>query len=418
MTAIDDTTDARRGDTPDRIPTGRRHGFGDDVRAWFENVKAGEIGSLPVVVGLIIIAVIFQVQNDRFLSAQNLTNLIVQMSPVAIIAIGIVFVLLIGEIDLSVGVVSGVGGIILARLLVPDGNEVPWFVAIAVSALVALTIGLLHGVFVAKLGVPSLIVTLATFFIGTGIVLALAGQQGLIRVQNETIIDIASTFLSDGVGWILAIVAVAIYAAAMYSSDRANLAQGLSSQAMSMFAAKVALAAVIALGVVAITNNDRGFPLVGLILLIVAVVWAVIAERTRFGRHIYAVGGNEEAARRAGIDVDRIKIACFMITSFMAAFGGLVLASRLRSVDNSAGGGTLLLYSIASAVIGGTSLFGGRGKVSSALKGALVIASVESGMGLLGYPSDRKFIVTGFILLLAVTIDSGTRRARQSSGRA
>ena len=272
--------------------------------------------------------------------------------------------------------------------------------------------------FVAKLGVPSLIVTLATFFIGTGIVLALAGQQGLIRVQDDTIIDIASTFLSDGVGWVLAGVAVLVYAATMYASDRANLTQGLSSQAMSMFGAKVGVAAIFAFGVVAITNNDRGFPLVGLILLVSAVFWAVVAERTRFGRHIYAVGGNEEAARRAGINVDRIKIACFMITSLMAAFGGIVLASRLRSVDNGAGGGTLLLYSIASAVIGGTSLFGGRGKVSSALKGALVIASVESGMGLLGYPSDRKFIVTGFILLLAVTIDSGSRKARQSSGRA
>ncbi len=411
-------TDTQESAVESGVPIGRRESTSAGVSSWLENVKAGEIGSLPVVVGMIIIAVIFQVQNDKFLSAQNLTNLIVQMTPVAIIAIGIVFVLLIGEIDLSVGVVSGVAGIILARLLIPDGNEIPWFLAIAVSALAALTIGFIHGLFVAKLGVPSLIVTLATFFIGTGIVLALAGQQGLIRVQDDTIIAIASTFLSDGVGWVLAIVVVLIYAGSMYASDRANLRQGLSSQSMSMFGAKVAVAAVCAFGVVTITNNDRGFPLVGLILLVTAVIWAVVAERTRFGRHIYAVGGNEEAARRAGINVDRIKIACFMITSFMAAFGGLVLASRLRSVDNSAGGGTLLLYSIASAVIGGTSLFGGRGKVSSALKGALVIASVESGMGLLGYPSDRKFIVTGFILLLAVTIDSGTRRARQSSGRA
>lgn len=400
------------------VAEGSRESFAAGFSSWLENVRAGEIGSLPVVVGMIIISVIFQVQNDKFLSAQNLSNLIIQMAPVAFIAIGVVFVLLIGEIDLSVGVVSGVGGIILARLLVPDGNEVSWYVAILISSAVALAIGLVHGVFVAKWGVPSLIVTLSTFFIGTGVVLALAGQQGLVRVQNETIIDIAATFLSSGVGWALAGVAVIVYAAAMYTSDRANLEQGLTSQSMAMFGAKIALAAMIAFGMVAITNSDRGFPLVGLIMFATAILWAVIAERTRFGRHIYAVGGNEEAARRAGINVDRIKIACFMITSFMAAIGGLVLASRLRSVDNSAGGGTLLLYSIASAVIGGTSLFGGRGKVSSALKGALVIASVESGMGLLGYPSDRKFIVTGLILLLAVTIDSGTRRARQSSGRA
>ena len=413
-----DSTGSEPAPTSEPELDGERIGFGDGVSAWFDNVRAGEIGSLPVVIGMIVISIIFQVQNDRFLSAQNLTNLIVQMAPVAFIAIGVVFVLLIGEIDLSVGVVSGVAGIILARLLVPDGNELPWPAAIAIAAVVALGIGVLHGLFVAKLGVPSLIVTLSTFFIGTGVVLALAGQQGLVRVQNETIIDIASTFLSDGIGWAIAVAAVAVYAASVYSIDRANLSQGLASQSWTTFAVKVALAAVFAFGTVLITNNDRGFPLIGLILLVVSVLWAVIAERTRFGRHIYAVGGSEEAARRAGIDVDRIKIACFMITSFMAAFGGLVLASRLRSVDNSAGSGTLLLYSIASAVIGGTSLFGGRGKVSSALKGALVIASVESGMGLLGYPSDRKFIVTGCILLLAVTIDSITRRSRRSSGRA
>ena len=413
-----DPTDSGIDGSDETPPSGKRIAFSDGVSAWFDNLRSGEIGSLPVVIGMIVISIIFQFQNDKFLSAQNLTNLIVQMAPVAFIAIGVVFVLLIGEIDLSVGVVSGVAGIILARLLVPDGNEVPWFVAIVLSALVALAIGVLHGVFVAKLGVPSLIVTLATFFIGTGIVLALAGQQGLVRVQNDTIINIASTFLSDGIGWALAAGAVVLYAASMYSTDQASLSQGLAAQSWTTFTVKTALAATFAFGTVAITNHDRGFPLVGLILVVVAVMWAVVAERTRFGRHIYAVGGSEEAARRAGIAVDRIKIACFMITSFMAAFGGLVLASRLRSVDNSAGSGTLLLYSIASAVIGGTSLFGGRGKVSSALKGALVIASVESGMGLLGYPSDRKFIVTGCILLLAVTIDSVTRRSRRSSGRA
>ena len=178
------------------------------------------------------------------------------------------------------------------------------------------------------------------------------------------------------------------------------------------------LAAVFAFGTVAITNKDRGSPLSGVTLALVTVGRLGIAERTRFGRHVYAVGGNAEAARRAGIDVDRIKIACFMIASFMAAFGGLVLAARLRAVDNSAGQGNLLLNVIAAAVIGGTSLFGGRGKVTSAIQGALVIQSVESGMGLLGWPSDRKFIVTGAILLLAVTIDTVTRRARQTSGRA
>ena len=390
----------------------------EGVRRWVDNVRSGEIGSLPVVLALIVIAIIFQSQNDKFLSAQNLTNLIVQMAPIATISLGIVFVLLIGEIDLSVGAVSGVGGIVIARLILPDGNELPWYLAIAIALVLAVAIGGVHGFFVARLGVPSLIVTLSTLFIGTGVVLALAGQQGLIRVQDQTVIDIANTFLSDGLGWALAIAAVLIFAVSQFVSDRASLTQGLTAQSWAAFGAKIAVVALVVLALVAVTNNDRGFPLIGLILALATVGLLVLAERTRFGRHIYAVGGNEEAARRAGINVDGIKIACFMIASFMAVLGGLVLASRLRSVDNSAGGGNLLLNAIAAAVIGGTSLFGGRGKVTSAIQGARVIASVESGMGLLGWPSDRKFIVTGCILLLAATIDTVTRRNRQSAGRA
>ena len=411
-------TDAAAGGLDNTVAKGTRMSPQDGLRRWLDNVRSGEIGSLPVVLALVVIAVIFQSQNDKFLSSQNLTNLIVQMAPIAIISIGIVFVLLIGEIDLSVGVVSGVGGVIIARLILPDGNELPWYLAVAIALIVAILIGGIHGFFVARLGVPSLIVTLATLFIGTGVVLALAGQQGLIRVQDDTVIGIANTFLSDGVGWALAVCAVAIYAVSQFLTDRASLTQGLTAQSWASYLLKVGIAAIGALVTVAITNNDRGLPLIGVILAVATVSWLLIAERTRFGRHIYAVGGNEEAARRAGINVDGIKVACFMIASFMAVFGGLVLASRLRSVDNSAGGGNLLLNTIAAAVIGGTSLFGGRGKVTSAIQGALVIASVESGMGLLGWPSDRKFIVTGCILLLAVTIDTVTRRTRQSAGRA
>ncbi len=407
-------TSTTRSSTPEPA----RQTLGEGLNTWIANVRAGDIGSLPVILGLIAITIIFQVQNDRFLSAQNLTNAIVQMAPIAFISTGVVFVLLIGEIDLSVGAMSGVGGVIIARLLVPDGNEINWVLALGVAAIVAVLVGGVHGWFVTKLGVPSLIVTLATFFMGTGVVLALAGQQGLIRVQDPTVIGIANTFLSDTIGWLVAVSAVAIYAISLFVTDRANLAQGLTAGSWAAFGGKVTMAAIVAFGTVAITNADRGLPLVGLILGVTVVVWLTIAERTKFGRHIYAVGGNAEGARRAGINVDRIKISCFMIASFMAAFGGLVLASRLRSVDNSAGGGNLLLNSIAAAVIGGTSLFGGRGKITNAVQGALVIAAVESGMGLLGWPSDRKFIVTGFILLLAVSVDTVTRRARQTSGRA
>lgn len=397
---------------------GQRESFREGFKTWTLNIQAGDIGSLPVVLGILVITIIFQVQNDKFLSAQNLTNLIVQMAPIAFISTGVVFVLLIGEIDLSVGVMSGVGGIIIARLLIPDGNEVPWFVAVFVAAIVAIIVGTIHGLLVTKLGVPSLIVTLATLFIGMGVVLELAGQQGLIRVQDSTVIGIANTFLSPTVSWLVALLAVVAFAATQFAGDNANLVQGLPAQSWAAFGSKVAIAALSAAAVVMVTNKDRGLPLVGLLMGITVVGWLIVAERTRFGRHIYAVGGNAEAARRAGINVDRVRIACFIIASFMAAFGGLILASRLRSVDNSAGRGDLLLNSIAAAVIGGTSLFGGRGKITSAIQGALVIAAVNSGMGLLGWTSSRKFMVTGAILLLAVTIDSVTRRTRQTSGRA
>lgn len=411
MIAAESATEARPA-------VGQRESFREGFKAWTLNIQAGDIGSLPVVLGILVITIIFQVQNDKFLSAQNLTNLIVQMAPIAFISTGVVFVLLIGEIDLSVGVMSGVGGIIIARLLIPDGNEVPWFVAVFVAAIVAIIVGTIHGLLVTKLGVPSLIVTLATLFIGMGVVLELAGQQGLIRVQDSTVIGIANTFLSPTVSWLVALLAVVAFAATQFAGDNANLVQGLPAQSWAAFGSKVAIAALSAAAVVMVTNKDRGLPLVGLLMGVTVVGWLIVAERTRFGRHIYAVGGNAEAARRAGINVDRVRIACFIIASFMAAFGGLILASRLRSVDNSAGRGDLLLNSIAAAVIGGTSLFGGRGKITSAIQGALVIAAVNSGMGLLGWTSSRKFMVTGAILLLAVTIDSVTRRTRQTSGRA
>ncbi len=400
-------------------PVGKRLSFAENARGWIQNLKSGEIGSLPVVLGLVLIAVFFQAQNDRYLSAQNLTNLLVQMAAIATISTGIVFVLLIGEIDLSVGAMAGVGGVIIARLIVPDGTaEVPWYVALGLALLVGIVVGGIHGWFVAKIGVPSLIVTLATLFIGRGVVLAGTGKQGLIRVQDDSVIGIANTFLQPSVAWTIAIGAISIYAVTNYLSDRNAMSQGLSAQSWSMYVARTSLAAVMVLGVVAVTGNDRGLPLITVLLGAAVVILTVFAERTHFGRYIYAVGGNAEASRRAGINVDRIKIACFMIGSFMAVLGGLVLASRLRSVDNSAGEGNLLLNSIAGAVIGGTSLFGGRGKISSAIQGALVIASVESGMGLLGWPSDRKFMVTGAILLIAVTVDTVSRRTRQSSGRA
>ena len=400
------------------IPKGRRMSTMEGITQWKNGLSSGDIGSLPVVLGLIVITVIFQVQNENFLSAQNLTNLILQLASIALIATGIVFILLIGEIDLSVAAIAGVGAMLIARLVAPDGNEIPWILALVVTAVVAIGIGLVHGYFVAKLGVPSLIVTLATFFVLRGLVQGpIAGGTGLIRVTEPAILDVANRFLGNGIAWTLGVLAVAIYTIVLVLDDRTAISQGLTAQSQVALAGRIGVATVMTFGIIAITTSDRGLPLLAVILALFVTGWTVVAERTRFGRHVYAVGGNEEAARRAGINVERIKFACFAIGAFMAAVGGLVVASRLRSADNAIPVSNLLLNSIAAAVIGGASLFGGRGRVINALQGALVIGAVESGMGLLGWPSDRKFIVTGCILLLAVTIDTVTRRARQSSGR-
>lgn len=397
---------------------GRRMTTGEGITRWREGLSSGDIGSLPVVLGLIVITIIFQAQNSNFLSAQNLTNLILQLASIAMVSTGIVFILLIGEIDLSVAAIAGVGAMLIARLVAEDGNEIHWLIALAIVAVAAVAIGLFHGFFVARLGVPSLIVTLASFFILRGLVQGpIAGGTGLIRVTNPAIVDVANRFLSNTVAWAIGLLAVAVYAIVLVIDDRTTIAQGLTAQSTAGLVTRIVAAAVLTLGIVAITTSDRGLPLLAVIIGCFIAGWTVVAERTRFGRHVYAVGGNAEAARRAGINVERIKISCFAIGAFMAAVGGLVVASRLRSADNAIPVSNLLLNSIAAAVIGGASLFGGRGRIINALQGALVIGAVESGMGLLGWPSDRKFMVTGCILLLAVTIDTVTRRARQTSGR-
>jgi D-xylose transport system permease protein len=388
------------------------------ARRWWTDVKSGELGSLPIIVGLIIIAIVFQVQNDRFLTAGNFVNLIVQTAPYAVIAMGVVFVLLLGEIDLSIGYVSGVAGVLTALLLTPDGNELPTAVAIFLALAAGAAIGMLQGIIITKLGVPSFVVTLAGLLGWNGVVLLLIGSRGTVILQNDFVIGLANDFMAKGVAWILAIACVVAYAATQFARLRSRRKLGLAIDPLPIVALRIAGLAAALLIVVAVANQDRGIPWVMVLVGALYVFWTFVLARTRFGRHIYAVGGNQEGARRAGINVDRIKIACFAICSFMAALGGIVLASRLRSVDTNSGGGQVLLYSIAAAVIGGTSLFGGRGHVKSALLGALVMISIDNGLGLLGLSSGTKFVVTGGVLLLAVTVDSVSRRAQASSGRA
>lgn len=390
------------------------------LRTRWQGVKDGELGSLPIIFGLGVIVLIFGLLDSTFLTERNFTNLLLQMAAVATIAIGVVFVLLIGEIDLSVAFVSGVGGVVMTLLLRPDDPGWPWWLAIVAALVCTTLIGLIQGLVITKAGVPSFIVTLSGLLIWSGVVLILmtklSGGIGSVRIQDQTAINIANDFLSDTAGWILAIIVVGAFALLQLNTLRSRRAGGLVAKPTVVVTLQIVGLAIVTFAAVWYANQDRGVPTVTVILGILLAFWSFVAARTRFGRHVYAVGGNPEAARRAGIDVGRVRIAVFMISGFMAGAGGIILASRLRSVATNTGGGNLLLLVIAAAVIGGTSLFGGVGRVSSALLGALVITSITNGMDLLGLASGTKFVITGLVLLAAVLVDAYAKRRRAARG--
>lgn len=375
----------------------------------------GDLASLRVVLGLAVIWIIFQSQNDRFLSAENLTNLMLQITAVGLISVGIVYVLLLGEIDLSVGAVSGLAAAVMAVLNVQHG----WspYLAIAAGVLVGTAIGFFQGTVFTRFGVPSFVVTLAGLLAWQGALLQVLGSTGSINITDPKITGLANTFYSDAVGWIFCALVIGAYAAVVLVGHRRRVAAGLAGEGVGPLALRIALVAVIAIVAIAILNSDRGLPLALLILLGFVVGMEYVVKRTRFGRHVYAVGGNAEAARRAGIRIDWVRIAVFAICSTMAAIGGIMAASRLLAVNQSSGGSDLLLLAIAGPVIAGTSLFGGRGSVWTALLGALVIGSISNGMDLLALSSAVKFMVTGGVLLLAVIVDAIARQQRQAAGR-
>jgi D-xylose transport system permease protein len=375
----------------------------------------GDLASLRVVLGLALIWAIFQTQNDRFLSAENLTNLMLQITAVGLISIGVVFVLLLGEIDLSVGAISGLAAAVVAVLNVKNG----WnpYLAIAAGVLVGMAIGLLQGALFSRFGVPSFVVTLAGLLAWQGALLQVLGSTGSINVTDSKITGLANTFYSDAFGWAFAVLVAAGYAAVVLIGHRRRVATGLAGESLLSQLAKVALVAVAVVVTVSVLNSDRGLPLALLILLAFVVGMEYVAKRTTFGRHVYAVGGNVEAARRAGIPIERVRVAVFGIAGTMAAIGGILAASRLLAVNQNSGGSELLLLAIAGPVIAGTSLFGGRGAVWTALLGALVIGSISNGMDLLALSSAVKFMVTGGVLLIAVIVDAIARQQRQAAGR-
>ena len=385
-------------------------------RLW-ENIRGGNLGSAPVIFALGVMVLVFGLTASNFFSAVNFNNIIVQMAGTTMLAYGIVFVLLIGEIDLSVSYVSGVAGVLVAELQLPgSGHKLPGLLAILLAILGGVAIGAGQGSIIALIGVPSFVVTLAGFEIWQGVIQRTI-TQGVVVIQDNTINDTANYFFSTLGGWIIAAVVSAFYIGGVLSSVYSNRRHDVPIRDPWLVAAKVVALPVIVFGTVAICNHDRGVPFALLLVVGALLVLSYVAKRTTFGRHIYAVGGNAEAARRAGINVPRIRILVFMISGLMSGLGGIVLAARLNSVDLNAGGGTLLIDAIAAAVIGGTSLFGGRGEVRDALIGATLISTVSNGMLILGYTTGTIFIVTGAILLLAVTFDTIVRRIQARSGR-
>jgi D-xylose transport system permease protein len=380
-------------------------------------VRGGELGALPVAIGLIVIWTIFYLQEPRFLSAQNLTNLVLQATAVGTISIGIVLVLLLGEIDLSVGSVSGLCACVLAVLNMKQG--MPAVLAIIVAILVGALIGLIQGTIFTRFGVPSFVVTLAGLIGWQGVQLAVLGDTGTINFPFDgPVAALTNTIFPPWVGYLLVLLAVGAYVGSTLAGTRRRAAAGLVTTPITDTVLKAVGLGVLLLAAVLVFNSDRGTPLALLIFVGFVVFFDLILRRTRYGRSIFAVGGNVEAARRAGINVSMVRITVFVLCSAMAAVGGILAASRLLAAGQSSGGGETLLYAIAAAVIGGTSLFGGRGSTYSALLGILVIFSIANGMDLLGLESSIKFMITGAVLLAAVILDAVARRGRAAHGRA
>ncbi|MFC0007056.1 sugar ABC transporter permease [Micromonospora siamensis] len=397
---------------------------GSHVRNYVSRVRGGDIGALPAVLGLIVLCTVFSIMRPSFLSAGNFANLFTQGAATTLIAMGLVFVLLLGEIDLSAGFASGVCAAILANVVTVLGY--PWYVAVLAAIVTGVVIGTVLGLLVAKVGIPSFVVTLAGFLAFQGIVLMLMKSGTNISVRDDTLVAIANRNLSPALGWLLAALAVGGYAAVQLLRHRNRVKRGLVTDPVAVVAARIGVLAVLLGLAVALLNQERsrnvlvtslkGVPIVVPIIAVLLVVWTFVLQRTSYGRHIYAVGGNKEAARRAGINVDKIRISVFVICSAMAAVGGIVAASRANSVDPNTGGSNVLLYAVGAAVIGGTSLFGGKGRVLDAVLGGAVVAVIDNGMGLMGYSSGVKYVVTGLVLLLAASVDALSRRRSAAAG--
>ncbi|MFI8823473.1 sugar ABC transporter permease [Streptomyces sp. NPDC053431] len=396
----------------------REQGFRGYLGEFRRKLRSGELGSLPVVVAIIIIWTVFGSLDSTFLSAQNLSDLSQQIVGTGMIAVGIVFVLLLGEIDLSVGSVSGLCAAIFAVLNVLNGmNE---WLALLVAVAGGAAVGLIQGFFFAKVGVPAFVVTLAGNLFWNGLMLQVLGSTGTVNIPSESIVSklYSTIFHSPATAYVAAAVGVGLFLLASLQDARRRQAAHVPFRPVAEIVLRTVVIGAIAFAAAYILNQYQGLPLALLIFLILLVVLDFVLRRTRYGRQIFAVGGNIEGARRAGISVAFVRMSVFTIAGTMAAVGGIFLAGQIQSASQTSGGGNLLMNVIAAAVIGGTSLFGGRGSVWSALLGALVIGSIQSGMNIMGVSNAVQFMITGAVLLAAVVVDSLSRRSQKAAGRA
>jgi D-xylose transport system permease protein len=428
---------ARNGDEPDDltaaapdvalIDANTADSFGEYSRAWLKRIRSGDAGLLPVIAGLIVIAIIFQSKNSNFLSARNFTALLTQTSYFVLFGMAEVFVLLLGEIDLSAGYVAACGGattLILASQL----HNLNWGLAALAGLALCTVIGLIQGLLVTRLRLPSFVVTLGGLLGFEGLLLYILNNYsgknsgGTVAAVPGVLVDLDNGVLTPAAGWIILAVLLVLFAVFSLLRDRRRRATGLVTPPFALSILKIVGVAVVGVVVVLVCNINRGrisairgVPWAVFIILGIVLAATFLLSRTRFGRYVYAVGGNAEAARRAGINVNRIRLLCFTLCSFTAGLAGLFYSSYIQSISQSVDGGNLVLYAVAAAVIGGTSLFGGRGKMVYAVIGGFVIATIYNGMGLLNLSSAAQFMVTALVLVAAATVDAVSRRGRTAS---
>lgn len=408
----------------DLIGSGQEGGLGDQIRAWVQRVRSGDMGALPAVGGFVVLSILFSVLSPFFLTERNFANLMTQAATLVMLGMALVFVILLGEIDLSAGVTAGATMCIFIVLVNVQG--LPWMLALAIAFAVGIAIGTFIGFFVARVGIPSFVVTLGLFLGLQGVELIVIGSGGLYRVQVPEVLAIQNSNLPTWGGWVMLGVVLAVSAATSFVDRRRRTRAGVPNRTIALVWAKLGVIAVLGGVAVALLNRNRGqaptilngeqvggnivegVPIVVPIVLLILWIGTFVLDRTRYGRYIYAIGGNAEAARRSGIKVITIRWTAFIVCSTLAVFAGLFSISKVGSVD-AAAGRDLVLSGVAAAVVGGVSLFGGRGRLIHAAIGALVIAVITNGLGLLNLPAGVNYVVTGGVLVLAATVDAVSR---------